>query len=148
GVYGEYLVNAQGEDVVAGIRTPRAIAPVDGERGLAQDFPAAFAELEAVCRRLEDHFHDMQDLEFTIQHGKLFMLQTRTGKRTGPAALRIAVDMVEEGLVDRRGALTRVEPQQLAQMLAPEFDVAEKNKAVAGKDLLARGLPAGPGAAS
>src|SRR4029077_15932908 len=157
GVYGEYLVNAQGEDVVAGIRTPRAIAPVDGERGLAQDFPAAFAELEAVCRRLEDHFHDMQDVEFTIQHGKLFMLQTRTGKRTGPAAVRTAVDMGGGGVIGPGGArglsgpdeaVKRGEPQHLEQLLAPVFDPVEKKKAVAAGRLLAKGLPAGPGAAA
>jgi pyruvate, orthophosphate dikinase len=147
-VYGEYLVNAQGEDVVAGIRTPRAIAPADGAAGLAADFPAAHRELEAVCARLERHFRDMQDVEFTIQHGHLFMLQTRSGKRTGPAAVRAAVEMVEEGLIDRREAVRRVEPQHLAQMLAPEFDAAEKTRAVGAGRQLARGLPAGPGAAS
>src|SRR4051812_39210984 len=115
-VYGEYLTNAQGEDVVAGIRTPRSIPPVyeqAGQAGLRQDFPEAYAELEAVCGRLEDHFHDMQDVEFTIQHGKIFMLQTRTGKRTGPAALRIAVEMVAEGRIEPQEALRRVEPQHL-----------------------------------
>jgi pyruvate,orthophosphate dikinase len=141
--FGEYLINAQGEDVVAGIRTPK---PVEGENGdgLAKDFPAAWGELQEVCSILEHNFRDMQDIEFTIQHGHLFMLQTRAGKRTGAAAVRIAVDMVEEGLIDERTAVGRVEPTHLVQMLAPEFDVKEKAQA----ELLARGLPAGPGAAS
>src|SRR5436309_4316171 len=147
-VYGEYLTNAQGEDVVAGIRTPREITPVDGGAGLGADSPEAHRELEAICARLEHHFRDMQDVEFTIQHGKLFMLQTRSGKRTGPAAVRIAVEMVEEGLIDQREALGRVQPAQLAQMLAPEFDAEQKKKAIAAGNLLAKGLPAGPGAAS
>jgi pyruvate,orthophosphate dikinase len=147
-VYGEYLINAQGEDVVAGIRTPKPIVGEDGQPGLAEDFPAAHRELEAVCERLERHFHDMQDVEFTIQHGKLFMLQTRTGKRTGPAAVRTAVEMVAEGLIDRREALDRVQPSQLAQLLAPEFDLEQKKRAIAAGSLLAHGLPAGPGAAS
>jgi pyruvate,orthophosphate dikinase len=141
--FGEYLINAQGEDVVAGIRTPQPVEGPDGE-GLAKDFPAAWQELEAVCSTLEHHFRDMQDIEFTIQHGHLFMLQTRTGKRTGAAAVRIAVDMVAEGLIDPRTALQRVEPQHLVQMLAPEFDAKEMARA----ELLAHGLPAGPGAAS
>jgi pyruvate, orthophosphate dikinase len=145
-VFGEFLVNAQGEDVVAGTRTPQAIA--GGEGGLGRDFPEAWRELDAVCARLEKHFQDMQDVEFTIQHGKLYMLQTRAGKRTGPAAVRIAVDMEEEGLITPRDVLERVEPQHLEQMLAPEFDLEQKNRAVAGERLLAKGLPAGPGAAS
>jgi pyruvate, orthophosphate dikinase len=147
-VYGEYLINAQGEDVVAGIRTPKDIVPADGQGGLAADFPQAHRELSGICERLERHFRDMQDVEFTIQHGTLYMLQTRAGKRTGPAAIRIAVEMVEEGLIGEREALERVQPEQVAQLLAPEFDAEEKKKAVAGHDLLARGLPAGPGAAS
>jgi pyruvate, orthophosphate dikinase len=141
--FGEYLINAQGEDVVAGIRTPKPVEGQDGE-GLAKDYPQAWNDLEAVCSTLEHHFHDMQDIEFTIQHDRLFMLQTRTGKRTGAAAVRIAVDMVGEGLIDERTALQRVEPQHLVQMMAPEFDAKE----VARAELLARGLPAGPGAAS
>jgi len=144
-VFGEYLVNAQGEDVVAGIRTPQPIH-ADGA-GLAKDFPQACRELEEVCARLEKHFKDMQDVEFTIQHDKLYMLQTRTGKRTGPAAIRVAADMVQEDLIDWREALDRVEPMHLLQVLAPEFDSEEKEKAVAGGRLMARGLPAGPGAA-
>ncbi len=147
-VYGEYLTNAQGEDVVAGIRTPKPIVGENGQDGLAEDFPAASHQLREVCEKLERHYRDMQDVEFTIQHGELFMLQTRAGKRTGPAAVRTAVEMVEEGLIDQREALGRVEPAQLAQLLAPEFDAEAKKKAVAGGSLLAHGLPAGPGAAS
>jgi pyruvate,orthophosphate dikinase len=146
-LYGEYLVNAQGEDVVAGIRTPRQIVDEDGT-SLGDDFPDAYAELGQVCERLEEHYRDMQDVEFTIEHGKLYMLQTRTGKRTGPAALRIAVEMVEEGRIDPPTALKRIEPDQLIQLLAPVFDDAEKAQAVDGGRLLASGLGAGPGAAS
>jgi pyruvate,orthophosphate dikinase len=142
--FGEYLVNAQGEDVVAGIRTPKPVDGQDGEGGLAKEFPRAWQKLQEISAVLEGHFKDMQDIEFTVQQGELFMLQTRTGKRTGPAAVRIAADMVEEGLIDRRTALQRVEPQHLVQMLAPEFDLEEKKKV----PVLARGLPAGPGAAS
>jgi pyruvate,orthophosphate dikinase len=147
-VYGEYLVNAQGEDVVAGIRTPRPIVGVDGSRGLAEDFPQADRELREVCARLERHYRDMQDVEFTIQHDRLYMLQTRGGKRTGPAAVRIAAELVDEGIITPREAVSRVKPQDLVQVLAPEFDLQEKAKAVADGRLLARGLPAGPGAAS
>ncbi len=147
-VYGEYLRNAQGEDVVAGIRTPHSIAPSDGSPGLAGDFPEAYAELERICEVLERHRREMQDVEFTIEHGRLYMLQTRSGKRTGLAAVRIAVGMAEEGLIDRRQALLRVEGEQLAQMLAPVFDPREKQAAIAAGALLARGLAAGPGAAS
>jgi pyruvate, orthophosphate dikinase len=147
-VYGEYLVNAQGEDVVAGIRTPRPIVGVDGGRGLAEDFPQADRELREVCARLERHYRDMQDVEFTIQHDRLYMLQTRRGARTGPAAVRIAAELVDEGIITPREAVSRVKPDDLVQVLAPEFDVQEKAKAVAAGRLLARGLPAGPGAAS
>jgi pyruvate,orthophosphate dikinase len=147
-VFGEYLINAQGEDVVAGIRTPRPIVGSDGRGGLAADFPAANRQLQEVCERLERHYRDMQDVEFTIQHGELFMLQTRAGKRTGPAAVRVAVEMVEEGVLDQREALERVQPEQLAQLLAPEFDAGQKRQAIARGALLAHGLPAGPGAAS
>jgi len=146
-LYGEYLINAQGEDVVAGIRTPHAIASEDGS-GLGVEFPTAHAELGKVAQILEEHYRDMQDVEFTIEHGKLFMLQTRTGKRTGPAAVRIAVDLVGEGKIDPKTALSRVDPEQLVQMLAPVFDLAEKQAAIAGGRLLAKGLGAGPGAAA
>jgi pyruvate,orthophosphate dikinase len=126
-VYGEYLTNAQGEDVVAGIRTPKPIVAEDGQGGLGADFPEAHRQLEAVCEKLERHYRDMQDVEFTIQHGELFLLQTRSGKRTGPAAVRIALEMVEEeGLIDRREAIQRVQPSQLAQLLAPDFDAEAK----------------------
>jgi pyruvate,orthophosphate dikinase len=147
-VYGEYLVNAQGEDVVAGIRTPRPIVGLDGGRGLAEDFPQADRELREVCARLERHYRDMQDVEFTIQHDRLYMLQTRRGARTGPAAVRIAAELVDEGIIMPREAVSRVKPDDLVQVLAPEFDVQEKARAVADGRLLARGLPAGPGAAS
>ncbi len=147
-LYGEYLVNAQGEDVVAGTRTPQPIVPSDGGAGLQEAFPTAFAELKGVCSTLEDHFSDMQDLEFTIEHGQLFMLQTRTGKRTGTAAVRIAVEMEKEGRIDYREGLRRVEPDQLIQMLAPVFDPEQKQAAVEAGRLLAKGLGAGPGAAS
>ncbi len=147
-VFGEYLTNAQGEDVVAGIRTPKPIVAEDGEGGLAADFPEADRQLQEVCAKLEGHYRDMQDVEFTIQHGELFMLQTRAGKRTGPAAVRVAVEMVEEGVLDPREAIDRVQPEQLSQLLAPEFDAEQKQKAIDGGALLAHGLPAGPGAAA
>jgi pyruvate,orthophosphate dikinase len=147
-VFGEYLINAQGEDVVAGIRTPKPIVSTDGQAGLGADFPAAHRQLQEICDKLEKHYRDMQDVEFTIQHGKLYMLQTRSGKRTGPAAVRVAVEMVEEGVIDQREALGRVEPSQLAQLLAPELDAGEKRRAIAAGKLLTHGLPAGPGAAS
>ena len=140
--YGEFLLNAQGEDVVGGIRTPRPI----GE--LAQVVPKAATELRKVCKMLEKHYCDMQDIEFTIEDGKLWMLQTRTGKRTGFAAVRIAVDMVEERKINSREALQRIEPDQLNQLLRPIFD--QKGKDFADKEgrLLGKGLAAGPGAAT
>ena len=138
GLYGEFLPNAQGEDVVAGIRTPMQIDK------LAELHPKASDELRAICERLEKHYRDMQDVEFTVEDGRLWMLQTRTGKRTGLAAMRIAVEMVEEGLINKEDALLRVEPNQLNQLLRPVF----KEDEVAGHNLLARGLNAGPGAAS
>jgi pyruvate, orthophosphate dikinase len=148
-LYGEYLINAQGEDVVAGIRTPLQITPRAGDGGgLAADFPEAHAELERACAILEHHRRDMQDLEFTVERRKLYMLQTRAGKRSGPAAVRIAVDMVEEGLIDWKQALRRAEPGHLVQMLAPVFDPEEVAAAVAAGRLLGHGLAAGPGAAS
>ena len=162
---GEYLINAQGEDVVAGIRTPLQITLADSRTSAAnagvseeerrekfasleEAMPESFAELMAIYKRLEDHYGDMQDVEFTIQKGKLWMLQTRTGKRTGFAACRIAVDMVEEGRIDRNEALRRVEPEQLNQLLRPVFDPEAKAAALTGGKNLARGLPAGPGAAT
>ncbi len=147
-LYGEYLINAQGEDVVAGIRTPIAILAADGTSNLGRDFPEAFAELERICTVLEDHRSEMQDVEFTIESGKLYMLQTRHGKRTGLSAVRIAHEMVVEGRIDEREALRRVEGEQLVQMMAPSFDPKEKQAAIDGGGLLAKGLAAGPGAAS
>ena len=140
--YGEYLMNAQGEDVVAGIRTPLPIAD------LKRDDPKAHAELERISRVLEKHYRDMMDIEFTIQQRKLYMLQCRVGKRTAFAAIKIAVDMVDEGLIGEKEALTRIEPDQLNQLLRPIFDHAEKDAAVKGGRLLAKGLNAGPGAAT
>ncbi|MCP4406068.1 MAG: pyruvate, phosphate dikinase [bacterium] len=133
--FGEYLINAQGEDVVAGIRTPSEI--VD----LKNAMPIVYDELESIYKKLEDHYRDMQDIEFTIQEGKLYMLQTRTGKRTAAAAIRIAVEMVAEGMIDKAGAVQRVEPAQLDQLLHPMIDPE------AEMEVLAKGLPASPGAA-
>ncbi len=141
-LYGEYLLNAQGEDVVAGIRTPEPIET------LKERMPQVYEELAEIANRLEQHYRDMQDFEFTIQQGKLWMLQTRVGKRTGFAAFRIAVDMVEEGLITRDEALLRLEPNQLNQLLRPVFDAKEKAEAIKNQKLIAKGLNAGPGAAS
>ncbi|HOK45479.1 MAG TPA: pyruvate, phosphate dikinase, partial [Bryobacteraceae bacterium] len=135
--YGEFLVNAQGEDVVAGIRTPQPIAELETL------MPDVYAQLREITSNLEKHYRDVQDFEFTIQDGKLYMLQTRNGKRTGPAAVKIAVDMVEEGLIDKREAVLRVDPQQLDQLLHPVI-VPESRKAL---EKIATGLPASPGAA-
>ncbi len=140
--YGEYLMNAQGEDVVAGTRTPKPIVQ------LKRDDPKAFAELEAIRHKLEKHYTDMMDIEFTIQQGKLYMLQCRVGKRTAFAAIRIAVDMVDEKLIGEKEALSRIEPDQLNQLLRPIFDPAEKQAAVKAGRLLTKGLNAGPGAAT
>lgn len=151
-LYGEYLMNAQGEDVVAGIRTPQPInrrqkgdSPLPS---LEEEMPKIYKELEKYCKILEKHFRDMQDVEFSIQKRKLWILQTRTGKRTGMAAMRIAVDMVKEGLIDEEEALLRVEPEQLNHLLRPVFDPAEKDKALQEGRVVAKGLPAGPGAAT
>jgi len=138
--FGEYLVNAQGEDVVAGIRTPLPVA--DGEESLESRMPGAYAELVEIYRKLERHYRDMQDIEFTIEAGRLWLLQTRTGKRTGRAAVRIAVEMVDEGAIDRRTAVARVAPEQLEQLLHPAID------AESAPEPIAQGLPASPGAAS
>ncbi|MGO8766847.1 MAG: pyruvate, phosphate dikinase [Limisphaerales bacterium] len=135
--YGEFLINAQGEDVVAGIRTPEPVAQ------LKNHMPAAFAELENIRKTLESHFKDVQDFEFTIQEGKVFMLQTRNGKRTGLAAVRFAIEMEKEKLIDWKTAIKRVPADQLDQVLAPVFD----RKAVKASKVIAKGLPAGPGAA-
>ena len=140
--YGEFLVNAQGEDVVAGIRTPRPI------KELKEVMPESYGKLERICKILERHYKEMQDIEFTIEGGKLWMLQTRTGKRTGFAAVRIAVDMVEERIIPKEQALLRIEPDQLNQLLRPIFDQADKERAAKEGRILAKGLPAGPGAAT
>lgn len=142
--YGEYLINAQGEDVVAGIRTPKKIAE------LQKDMPAVYGQLEEVRKKLEKHYRDVQDIEFTIQKGKLWMLQTRNGKRTGFAGVRFAVDMVKEGLITKEEALSagRIPPDDLNQLLQPIFDPDAKRKAVAEGKLLAKGINAGPGAAT
>jgi len=136
--YGEFLINAQGEDVVAGVRTPDPVAK------LKTVLPKTFTELELVRKTLESHFKDMQDFEFTIQDGKLFMLQTRNGKRTGLAAVRFAIEMEKEKLIDWKTAIRRVPADQLDQVLAPVFD----RKAMMAARCIAKGLPAGPGAAS
>jgi pyruvate,orthophosphate dikinase len=140
--YGEYLMNAQGEDVVAGIRTP---LPIDS---LETTSPAAWRELQRIQRLLEDHFRDMQDLEFTIENGRLYMLQCRTGKRTGFAAVRIAVDMVREKRIDKHEALLRIDPAALDQLLQPVFTGEETANASRDGRVLTRGLNAGPGAAT
>jgi pyruvate,orthophosphate dikinase len=140
-LYGEYLVNAQGEDVVAGTRTPNKIAE------MGKDMPEVYKELEQTALRLEQHYKDMQDIEFTIEQGKLFLLQTRTGKRTAAAAVKVAVDMATEKIISEKEALSRVEPAQLNQLLLPSFDPADKQKAKAAGRLLATGLNASPGAA-
>ena len=136
--YGEFLINAQGEDVVAGVRTPRPVIE------LKQLMPEAYAQLLKVRKRLEQHFKDVQDIEFTIQERKLFMLQTRNGKRTAAAALKFSMDMFKERLIDWKTAVLRNPADQLDQLLAPIFDTTELKKATA----IATGLPAGPGAAS
>ncbi|MEG1472185.1 MAG: pyruvate, phosphate dikinase [Clostridia bacterium] len=137
-LYGEYLINAQGEDVVAGIRTPRPIST------LAQAMPEVYKQFSEIAIALEKHYRDMQDMEFTIEHGKLFMLQTRNGKRTAAAALKIAVDLVAEGMLTKEEAVLKVEPKQLDTLLHPNFDTDAIKKATP----VAKGLPASPGAAA
>jgi len=141
-LYGEYLLNAQGEDVVAGIRTPSKIAR------LQEDLPHVYEQFKEIARRLEQHYRDMQDLEFTVEKGRLYMLQTRSAKRTAQAAVKVAVDMVTEGLISEQEAVKRVEPIQVYQLLLPRFDESEKQKAEKEGRLLAKGLNASPGAAS
>ena len=136
-LFGEYLINAQGEDVVAGIRTPSPIATLE------KDMPEVYKQFVEVADRLEKHYKDMQDMEFTIEDGKLFMLQTRNGKRTAAAALKIAVDLVDEGMIDEKEAVMRVEPKQLDSLLHPQFDADALKKAAP----IGKGLPASPGAA-
>ncbi|WP_159975623.1 MULTISPECIES: pyruvate, phosphate dikinase [unclassified Novosphingobium] len=146
--YGEWLVNAQGEDVVAGIRTPQYLTKAARERAgakplsMEEAMPAAYGELAAVFELLEKHYRDMQDIEFTVERNKLWMLQTRSGKRTAKAALKMAVDMVEEGLIDEATAIRRIDPMALDQLLHPTLDPKAK------RDVLGKGLPASPGAAS
>lgn len=135
-LYGEYLINAQGEDVVAGIRTPQPVAK------LAEEMPEIYEEFAGICNTLEKHYRDMQDIEFTIERGKLYMLQTRTGKRTASAAVKAAVDMVDEGLITKEEAIMRVEPSSLNQLLHRRIDTNAK------LNVIAKGLPASPGAAS
>ena len=134
--YGEYLINAQGEDVVAGVRTPEPVAK------MRRQLPGAYATLEQIYKKLEQHYREMQDIEFTVQEGELWMLQTRTGKRTAASALKIAVDMVKEGLITREEAVARIDPAQLDHLLHPTFDPG------APREVIATGLPASPGAAS
>ncbi len=134
---GEFLTNAQGEDVVAGVRTPMPIAQ------MAEKFPEAFAQFQAVCKTLEDHYHDMQDMEFTVEHGKLYMLQTRNGKRTATAAIKIACDLIDEGMKTEEDALLMIDPKQLDALLHPQFDPAALKAATP----VASALAASPGAA-
>lgn len=158
---GEYLINAQGEDVVAGIRTPREITKIGSQRwaeragiseaervatmpSLEEAMPEIYQELNALQHKLEDHYRDMQDMEFTVQEGKLWMLQTRNGKRTGLAMVKIAMDLLREGYIDEKGALMKIEPNKLDELLHPIFD----KKALAAAKRITRGLPASPGAAT
>lgn len=141
-LYGEFLSNAQGEDVVAGIRTPLKIAQ------MKDVMPRVYQEFRDVARKMEKHYREMQDLEFTVERGKLYMLQTRTGKRTARAAVKIAVDMVNEGLITKKEAVQRVEPSHVVQLLMPRFDESAKGEAAGRGDLLATGLNASPGAAT
>ncbi len=137
GLFGEFLTNAQGEDVVAGVRTPMKI------QEMADKFPEAFAQFEKVCATLEEHYRDMQDMEFTVEHGKLYMLQTRNGKRTAKAALKIAVDLVEEGMRTEKEAVAMIDPRNLDTLLHPQFDA----KALKAATPIGKGLGASPGAA-
>jgi len=141
-LFGEYLINAQGEDVVAGIRTPMKIAELKDKQ------PKVYEEFRKLARQMEKHYREMQDLEFTVERGKLWMLQTRTGKRTARAAVNIAVQMVNEKLITKEEAVQRVDPQQVVQLLMPQFDPAAKDEATQKGDLLAKGLNASPGAAT
>ncbi|MCK5247046.1 pyruvate, phosphate dikinase, partial [Candidatus Bipolaricaulota bacterium] len=133
GLFGEYLISAQGEDLVSGVRTPKPVATLESE------MPEAYKELDKIAQKLEEHFRDMQDIEFTIENHKLWLLQTRSGKRTITADIKIALDMVAEGLIDKREAILRVEPEKLDKLLHPTLDPD------AAKELLAKGLPASPG---
>lgn len=158
---GEYLINAQGEDVVAGIRTPQQITKIGSQRwaelagvteelravkfpSMEEAMPEIYKELDALQTKLENHYKDMQDMEFTVQEGKLWFLQTRNGKRTGAAMVKIAMDLLREGMIDEKTALLRVEPNKLDELLHPVFD----KEALKQAKVLTRGLPASPGAAS
>ena len=138
GLFGEFLTNAQGEDVVAGVRTPMHIAEME------EKFPEAFKEFKKVCETLENHYRDMQDMEFTVEHGKLYMLQTRNGKRTAQAAIKIACDLVDEGMITPEEAVLRIDAKSLDQLLHPTFDAEELKKSTS----IGEGLPASPGAAA
>ena len=137
-IYGEYLINAQGEDVVAGVRTPQPITR------LKEDLPDCYEQFMQIAKTLEDHYRDMQDMEFTIQEGKLYFLQTRNGKRTAPAALRIACELVDEGMITKEEAVSRIEAKALDQLLHPRFDPEAIKAAVP----IGEALPASPGAAT
>ena len=138
GIFGEYLINAQGEDVVAGIRTPQPITR------LAEDLPECYAQFMDIANRLEDHYRDMQDMEFTIQEGNLFFLQTRNGKRTAAAAMKIACDLVDEGRITPEEAVMRIEAKSLDQLLHPTFDA----DGLKNGEEIGQALPASPGAAA
>ena len=138
GIYGEYLINAQGEDVVAGVRTPQPITRLE------TDLPECYKEFMTLAQKLEDHYRDMQDMEFTIENGKLYFLQTRNGKRTAPAAIKIACDLVDEGMISEEEAVLRIEAKSLDQLLHPTFD----NDALKKAEVIGEGLPASPGAAA
>ncbi|HZU12881.1 MAG TPA: pyruvate, phosphate dikinase [Chloroflexota bacterium] len=140
-LYGEYLLNAQGEDVVAGIRTPQPIS------ALQRDMPDVYQQFQDIATRMERHYRDMQDLEFTIERGKLYMLQTRNGKRTAAAAVKVATDMVHEGTISKEEALLRIDPKHVVQLLLPRFDDRARNEALNSDRFLAKGLNASPGAA-
>src|SRR5206468_2023801 len=133
-LYGEYLLNAQGEDVVAGIRTPQPIS------ALERDMPDVYQQFVDIAHRMEQHYRDMQDLEFTIERGTLYMLQTRNGKRTAAAAVKIATDMVDAGTISREEALMRIDPKHVVQLLLPRFDDAAREAAVSSGQFLAKGL--------
>ena len=158
---GEYLINAQGEDVVAGIRTPQQITKIGSQRwaeraGISEEerfakypsmeeaMPEIYNQLNSIQEKLEEHYHDMQDMEFTVQEGKLWFLQTRNGKRTGAAMVKIAIDLLHQGMIDEKTCLNRIEPNKLDELLHPVFDKAAEKQA----KLFVKGLPASPGAAT
>ncbi len=148
GPYGEFLRNAQGEDVVAGIRTPQKVNAPNDASSMSAQLPELYNQLVETLVLLENHYKEMQDTEFTFENGQLFLLQTRTGKRTSQASLRIAIDMCKQGLIDEKEAIRRIDPNSMSQLLASEFDQVAKNQILESGHLLGRGLNAGPGAAS